>query len=100
MNKKLYLEKANHLFSRLLDEQPEDTTEDPTLPETETKPVDVYFNSLDEETQKSLMDALRSQLNVTEDDKFGNQKIVQALSKKPLFSLTAEEVVRQLNIDI
>jgi hypothetical protein len=118
--KEQYFGKANNLMERMMDEAPEDATVDTgtdteetppedTAPEEETpeaeekgqsEQIEIFFNSLDEESQKVLLDALKENLNVTEDDKFANQKIIDALSKEPLISLRAEELVRKLNIEI
>lgn len=121
--KEQYFGKANNLMERMMDEAPEDVApeeetpvaageENPpedAAPEEETPEdeekgqsaqVEIFFDSLDEETQKVLLDALKETLNVTEDDNFANQKIIDALSKEPLISLRAEELVRKLNIEI
>jgi len=127
MNKNLkeqYFGKANNLMERMMDEAPEDApvdtdtgeettgNENPpedTAPEEETpeaeekgqsEQIEIFFNSLDEESQKILLDAIKETLNVTEDDNFANQKIIDALSKEPLISLRAEELVRKLNIEV
>jgi hypothetical protein len=124
--KEQYFGKANNLMERMMDEAPEDVApvdtgeETPAVggdenppedaaPEEETPEdeekgqsaqVEIFFDSLDEETQKVLLDALKETLNVTEDDNFANQKIIDALSKEPLISLRAEELVRKLNIEL
>ena len=111
--KEKYMEKANSLFERLLDEQPEDEdipTDDTGGEETvdvenepeqgQSEQVDVFFDNLDEGAQKVLLDALKENLNVSSDDKFAHEKIVAALTKEPLVSFRAEELVRKLNLDI
>jgi hypothetical protein len=126
MNKlrETYINKANNLYSRLLGEAPEDeevtdeittgeeTGEEGDVENTEETPeeddsergqseqVEIFFNSLDEETQKTLLDALKQNLNVAEEDDFANQKIIDALVKEPIVAIRAEELVRKLNIDI
>ena len=89
--KEQYFKKANYLM-----EQPEE--DEPELGQAEQ--IEIYFDNLDEETQKIFMNAIRNELKVTEDDKYGNQKIIEALAKKPITSIRTEEVVRTLNIDI
>ena len=109
--KEQYIYNANSLIERLLDEQPEDEEVAPEeteeQPEVEEEPeqgqseqVEIFFDNLDEESQKVLMDALKKNLNIASDDDYANQKLVEALSQKPLMAMRAEEVVRKLNIDI
>ena len=118
--KEQYIEQANNLMERLLGEAPEDEVEDtpPTdapegeegaeeiedTGETEEKgqaeQVEIFFDNLDEDSQKVLIDALKESLNVAEDDKFAHQKLVDALSAKPLVTFRADELVRKLNLDI
>lgn len=114
-----YLKKANNLYSRLLGEAPEDeevtdtpeATDEANPEETEeenpleeeqgqAEQVEIFFDSLDEETQKVLLNALRENLNIAEDDDFGNEKLMDVLAKQPIISIRAEELVRKLNIDI
>ena len=105
--KEKYYNKVNSLMEKLSDEEPEDVTEVDDEPDIETSPeqgqaetAEIFFDNLDEETQRVVMETLRSNLKVAEDDAFGNQKIVEALAGKPLFTIRAEELVRQLNIDV
>jgi len=118
--KEEYMEKANNLMGRLLGEAPEDEEEEtpPTDPiegeedteeiedtgETEetgqSEQVEVFFDNLDEESQKVLIDALKEALNVVEDDDYAHQKLIDALSAKPLVTFRADELVRKLNLDI
>ena len=118
--KEEYMEQANNLMSRLLGEAPEDEEETPPTDapegeeedteevedtgETEEKgqaeQVEIFFDNLDEDSQKILIDALKESLNVAEDDKFAHQKLVDALSAKPLVTFRADELVRKLNLDI
>ena len=126
--KKVYYNKANDLFARLMDEAdapeapeadepetdeetpvegeteetPDETTEEPETDETEgqAKPVEIYFGNLDKDTKKKLMDVLKSSLNASEDDEVAEGKIEAALAKKPLTSLLSDEIVRKLGIKI
>jgi len=113
--KKNYYNKANDLFERLLDEQPEDAPEasdtgDEEAPAEEApdqedergqaQKVEIFYNNLNQETQTVLMDALRESLNAAEDDEIATGKIEEALSKEPLVTLLADELVRKLNIQI
>ena len=111
-----YYFRANNLMSRLLGEAPEDEEANPpesnpedetNSPEVEGEPeegqaeqVDIFFDNLDEKTQKVLMDALKENLNITTGDEFSHSKLVDELSKKPIVSLRAEELVRKLNLDV
>jgi len=111
-----YYNKANDLFERLMDEQPEDapaevpeagTEEVPaeeTTPKEEEKgkdsKIEIYYNNLNKETQDVLMNALRESLNATEDDKITTEKIEETLSKTPLVTLIADELVRKLKIEV
>jgi len=97
---------ASDLIGRLLWEQEEDE-EDAEEPDIEEEPeqgqgtqVQVYFDNLDEESQKVFMDALRDNLNIANDDEYAKNKLVDALSKEPIATFRAEDVVRKLNIDI
>lgn len=118
-----HIHRASNLIERLLWEQPEDEVdfpgaeeepeaeapapEDEETPDVEEEPeqgqaeqVEVYFNNLDEQSQKVLMDALKENLNVADDDEYAKEKIVEILSKQPIYSFRAEDLVRKLNIDI
>jgi hypothetical protein len=116
--KETYFRKANNLYSRLLGEAPEDEitpdatadvgTDDETETETDdtkdeigqSEQIEIYFDNLDEQTQKVLLDALKENLNVVETDEFAQQKIIDILAQKALMTLRAEELVRKLNINI
>ena len=115
--KENYYNRANDIMSRLLGEAPEDEEANPpeeAAPEDETnspevkdgteegqaEQVDIFFDNLDEKTQKVLMDALKENLNTAEDDEYAHHKLVDELSKKPIVSLRAEELVRKLNLDV
>lgn len=73
---------------------------DKLLYEVENNVVEIYFDNLDEESQKTLLDEIRDVLNVTDDDEYAHQKIIEILSQKPLMTFRADELVRQLDIDI
>ncbi|MDD5651081.1 MAG: hypothetical protein PHF86_11805 [Candidatus Nanoarchaeia archaeon] len=88
-----YLGKANYL----MEQDPEESDSTNIEP---TDKIEIYFDNLDEESQKNIMMALRNSLNVVEDDKYGNDKIIETLSKKPMFTVIADELVRLMNIDI
>lgn len=112
------IKSANNLINRLLWEQEEDEDEVdfPDAPEgeegaeepdIEEEPeqgqdtqVQVYFDNLDAESQKVFMDALRDNLNIANDDEYAKNKLVDALSKEPIATFRAEDIVRRLNIDI
>lgn len=109
--KEQYMNKANNLMERLLDEQPDDeeevdieTGEDESDDAEEEKgqagQIEVFFDNLDEASQKVLIDKIKENLNVTEDDDYAHQKLVDAFAKKPLVTFRAEELVRKLNLDI
>lgn len=120
--KEKYIEKANNLFERLLDEQPEEDEEEldvETGDEDSThggedeeeaddvgeekgqaEQVEVFFDNLDEGAQKVFIDKIKESLNISEDDDYAHQKLVEALSKKPLVTFRAEEIIRKLNLDI
>lgn len=110
--RKEYFGKANNLIERLLDEQPEEEeaeeleelepeeTEEPEEADSKYGQVEVYFNGLDEQSQKVLIDSLKESLNISADDDYAHQKLVEALADKPLITFRAEELIRKLNIDI
>jgi len=112
--KENYFSQANNLMERLMDEAPEDEEIPPTEPEEnsevkdngeqeeigQAEQVEIFFDNLDEDSQKVLLDALKESLNVVEDDKFAHQKLIDALSSKPLVTFRADELVRKLNLDI
>lgn len=62
--------------------------------------IEIYYSNLDVETQKSIMSSLVKELNATEDDEIAQQKIVEQLSKQPLFVVMGDELQRQLQIKI
>jgi hypothetical protein len=115
--KERYYDKANNLMERLLGEQPEveeeptdefpgedeETTEVDVEEEPEqgqAEQIEIFFDSLDEKSQKVLIDALKENLNIAEDDEYAHQKLVDSLAKEPLITFRAEELVRKLNLDI
>ena len=115
--KEQYYNKANNLMARLLGEAPEDeeeTTPDEEAPDVDTPEADggedtesgqaeqvqVYFDDLDEDSQKVLLDALKENLNIAEDDDYAHDKLVDELSKEPIVTLRAETLVRKLDIDV
>ena len=112
-----YFNRANNLMSRLLGEAPEDEEmspvggelapedEDPVDVEQEpeegqAEQVEIFFNDLDEKSQKVLLDALKENLNIAEDDNFAEKKLVDSLTKDPIITIRAEELVRKLNLDV
>ncbi len=62
--------------------------------------IEIYYSNLDVETQKSIMSSLVKELNATEDDEIAQQKIVEQLSKQPLFVVMGDELQRKLQIKI
>jgi hypothetical protein len=66
----------------------------------EDEGIKIFFENLDEETQETVMNAIRKAFNVSKDDGFGNDKIVEGLAKAPLFTLRGEEIKRLINIDV
>ena len=89
---------------RFLGEQPEGDIEgdidgEPT-DETPPEEIEIYFDNLDEGTQKKVINGLMSVLNVTDDDQYGTEKIIEGLSKSPIFVTTADELKRRADIDV
>ena len=66
----------------------------------EEEGIEIFFDDLDEDTQKKVMASLTKALNATEDDEYANKKIIEKLAKSPLFVVIGQEIVRELNIDI
>jgi len=85
---------------RFLGEQPEDEMGEEPEDETPPEEIEIYFDNLDEGTQKKVMNGLMSVLNVTDDDQYGTEKILEGLSKTPIFVTTADELKRRANVDI
>ena len=119
--KENYFKKANNLMERLLDEEPteevpSENPEEPTeeIPiegegegeedkeetKVEINKLEIFFNDLDEKSQKKLLDLLKEVLNASEDDEYAKEKIIEKLSRKPIITFVPEEIVRKLNIDI
>lgn len=93
-NKWLYLNEDD-----MTDNQsPEDNSGD--MSQEDQGKIEVYFSNIDKETQNKILSGLKSNLNATEDDTIAEQKIVEQLSKAPLFITMADEVQRQLQIKI
>lgn len=119
--KQTYYNKANDLFSRLMDEadepeteatpeggadeapaEPEDTQE-PEVDETQPpKPFEIFWRDLNEEAQERLVESLKPVLKATEEDTTSEEKIKEALSKSPkyLVSVVPEEIKTKLGIKI
>lgn len=121
--KESYYQKANDMISRLFDEAEEENTSpeatDTAAPEGEepatdqgTEPdaastengqaeqVQIFFNNLNEETQKVVMDILKEKLNASPTDEVAKDKILEKLKEKPLVNLSAEEIINDLKIEI
>lgn len=62
--------------------------------------IDIFFNNLDEVTQKKIMEAIMKELNVSEDDEYSNKKIVEGLSKTALVTLTGKDITNKIKFDI
>jgi len=63
-------------------------------------PIKIFFDNLDEETQKNIMESLKESLNVAEDDEYANNKIIEILAKNPMVTIRTDELIRQMNFDI
>lgn len=109
MEDKLY-ERANRYLGEQPVEEPEIEPVDPGMepgtgdeleaPVAEDEGIEIYFDNLDNESQKKVMDALMDQVNAAEDDTYSNDKITEAMTKTPLFVLKPGELKRQLDIDV
>lgn len=93
-------ERAN----KYLDEQiPKlDPTVDNELekPVNEDEGIEIYFDNLDTETQKKIMDAIKDEINATDDDSYSEDKIIEAFSRTPIITIKPSELKRQMNIDV
>lgn len=89
-------------LAKQINEQPFDDPIVSDLPgdKTEIEKIEIYFDNLDNEAQKKIMDTIKNQVNATDDDKFSHDKIMQAFSKTPIFVVTPSELKRLLNIDL
>lgn len=106
---KLEIKRANHYLIEA-DEPEEEVADEAIPPKEETEPtnkvhstsenIEIYFNNLDEETQETILAALKEELNAAEDDKLADNKIRVEIVKKPLFVTTADDIRKQLNINI
>jgi hypothetical protein len=72
----------------------EDTPNDPN------QSIDIFFNNLDEITQKKIMESTMQALNVLDTDEFGNKKIVEAFGKNPLVTLSAKDITQRIKFEI
>lgn len=78
----------------------DEPTEEEPLEGDEAKTIKIYYSSLDDDVRSQLMGDMKQALNASEDDDYAEKKINEALSTQPLFTLIAEDLVKQLNIDI
>lgn len=62
--------------------------------------IEIYYASLDNDTQKKVMDALKKALNVSDTDAYSVTKIEEALTKTPIYTILGSELSRQLQIKI
>jgi hypothetical protein len=62
--------------------------------------IDVYFNNLDELTQKKIMDSLMVVLNISADDDYGTKKLADGFAKSPIISLTGKDISQKVKFDI
>jgi len=69
------------------------------IKEQDEENIEIYFDNLDEETQKLLMQQLKDELNVSSDDTYASNKMVETLAKKPIITLRSSEIVKMMNFD-
>jgi hypothetical protein len=81
-------------FKEFLKEQPEEQIS------TQGNIIDIYFNNLDEITQKKIFESILKEKNASENDDFANRKITDGLSKTPLISITASDITNKIKFDL
>jgi hypothetical protein len=62
--------------------------------------IEIYFDDLDEETQKTVLASIMNAVNAEEHDEYAEKKVIEKLSSKPLFITKGTDIKRELNIDI
>jgi len=80
------------------DEENTDTTDD--VAGEELVNIEIFFGDLSENIQKTIMDSLKKSVNAADGDEYAEQKIVEQLSKKPIFVANPTDLQRQLQISI
>jgi hypothetical protein len=66
------------------------------------KNIQIFYNDLDIDGKKKVLDAIDASydyINVYDDDIVRNN-IEEALSKRPIITLTGEEIVNKMDIDL
>lgn len=63
-------------------------------------PINIFFNNLDEVTQKKVMESLMASLNITQDDEYSNKKIIDALAKDPLVTISGKDVTQKIKFEV
>jgi len=81
-------------FKDFLKEQPETPVSEPGAG------TDIFFNNLDEVTQKKIMESVMKELNAAEDDDFANKKIVDGFAKTPLITLTSKDITSKIKFEV
>jgi len=93
---------SNKSFSEFLKEEEirlvkeDDVVDGETIDDT----VEIFFNDLSEEKQKSVMTSLVNALNATEEDDYAVKKITEQLSDKPIMVIKGNQLKNQLGIRI
>ncbi len=77
-----------------------DPTNNRDMSQEDQAKIEIYFSNLDEEIRNKILSGLKAKLNATQDDSIAEQKIIEQLSKAPLFVTMVDEIQRQLQIKI
>lgn len=79
-------------------EEPEDVSNGDTNGEDEV--VKIYFNDLTDETKETIINQLKSVLNVSEDDTVAENKLEEQLEDNPIIEMDVEEFKRKMGLKI
>ena len=80
----------------------EEDIEDETQEDPDTKIIKIFYSDLDMEGKRKVLEAIDAEYEyakVFEDDIVKNN-IIEALSKRPIVTLTAEELSNMMDIEL
>jgi len=89
------MSKMMRIIERLITEQDDEGDED-------KKTIKIFYNDLDMNGKKKVLDAIDASYEYVDvfDDDIVRNNIEESLSKRPLITLTGEEIVNKMDIEL
>lgn len=69
---------------------------------TETKTIEIFYKDLDMEAKKKVLNAIDNKYDYVDvfSDEIVRENIEKCLSKRPMLTLTAEELINKMDIEL